>query len=39
MKEKRSFGNKLLTVVFAIISIAYLIPIFEVLINSFKEKH
>ena len=37
MKEKRSFGNKLLTVIFAIISIVYLVPIFEVLINSFKE--
>lgn len=36
MKEKRSLGNKLLTVIFAIISIAYLVPIFEVLINSFK---
>lgn len=37
MKEKRSFGNKLLTVIFAIVSIVYLVPIFEVLINSFKE--
>ena len=37
MKEKRSFGNKLLTIIFAIISIVYLVPIFEVLINSFKE--
>ena len=37
MKEKRSFGNKLLTVIFSIISVIYLIPIFEVLINSFKE--
>ena len=36
MKEKRRLGNKLLTVIFAIISIAYLVPIFEVLINSFK---
>ena len=35
MKEKRSFGNKLLTVIFAIVSIVYLVPIFEVLINSF----
>ena len=37
MKEKRSFGNKMLTVVFSIISVIYIIPIFEVLINSFKE--
>lgn len=36
MKEKRSFGNKMLTVIFTIISIIYLVPIFEVLINSFK---
>lgn len=36
MKEKRSLGNKLLTVFFTIISFIYLIPIFEVLINSFK---
>ena len=37
MKEKRSFGNKMLTVIFSIISVIYIIPIFEVLINSFKE--
>ena len=37
MKTKRTFGNKMLTVIFSIISIIYLIPIFEVLINSFKE--
>jgi len=37
MKEKRSFGNKMLTVIFSIISVIYVIPIFEVLINSFKE--
>lgn len=37
MKEKRSFGNKMLTVIFSIISLIYIIPIFEVLINSFKE--
>lgn len=36
MKEKRSLGSKLLTVFFSIFSIIYLIPIFEVLINSFK---
>ena len=33
---KRSIGNKLLTIIFAVISIIYLVPIFEVLINSFK---
>jgi len=37
MKEKRSFGNKMLTVIFSIISVIYIIPIFEVLMNSFKE--
>lgn len=37
MKGKRTFGNKMLTVVFAIISVIYVIPIFEVLINSFKQ--
>jgi len=37
MKEKRSFGNKMLTVIFSIVSVIYVIPIFEVLINSFKE--
>lgn len=36
MKEKRTLGNRLLTIFFAIFSIIYLIPIFEVLINSFK---
>lgn len=36
MKEKRSLGSRLLTVFFAIFSVIYLIPIFEVLINSFK---
>ena len=36
MKEKRDFGSKMLTVIFAVISVVYLIPIFEVLINSFK---
>ena len=29
--------SKVLTVVFAILSIVWLIPIFEVVINSFKE--
>ena len=36
MKEKRSFGNKMLTVIFSIISVIYLLPIVVVLINSFK---
>ena len=36
MKEKRSVGSTLLTVLFTIFSIVWLIPIFEVLINSFK---
>lgn len=36
MTEKRSLGSKLLTVIFAIISVIYLIPIYEVLLNSFK---
>lgn len=36
MKEKRSLGSRLLTVFFTIFSVIYLIPIFEVLINSFK---
>lgn len=36
MVEKRSFGNKLATVIFSLISVVYLIPIFEVLMNSFK---
>lgn len=36
MKEKRSLGSRLLTGFFAIFSVIYLIPIFEVFINSFK---
>lgn len=36
MNGKRSLGSKLLTVFFTLFSIVYLIPIFEVLINSFK---
>ncbi len=36
MKAKRKIGSTLLTIVFSVISIIYLIPIFEVLINSFK---
>lgn len=37
MKTKTSLRSKMLTIIFSIISIIYLIPIFEVLINSFKE--
>ncbi|MBQ4259028.1 MAG: carbohydrate ABC transporter permease [Lachnospiraceae bacterium] len=37
MKEKRSFGNKLLTVIFSVVSVIYILPIIAVLINSFKE--
>lgn len=37
MKEKRKLGSTLLTIFFSIFSVIYLIPIFEVLINSFKE--
>ncbi|MGN0250903.1 MAG: carbohydrate ABC transporter permease [Oliverpabstia sp.] len=36
MTEKRSTGSKILTVFFALLSIVWLIPIFEVLLNSFK---
>lgn len=36
MKKKRKIGSTLLTVFFAIFSILWLVPIFEVLINSFK---
>ncbi len=37
MKQKRSLGNKMLTVVFAIISLVYVFPIVAVFINSLKE--
>ncbi len=37
MKGKRKLSSTLLTVFFSVFSIIYLIPIFEVLINSFKE--
>lgn len=37
MARKRKLGSTLLTLFFSIFSIIYLIPIFEVLINSFKE--
>ena len=36
MKEKRTIGSTLITVFFSIFSILWLVPIFEVLINSFK---
>lgn len=37
MKKKKNIGKTLLTLLFSIISIAYVMPIFEVLINSFKD--
>ena len=37
MKKKKNMGKTLLTLLFSIISIAYVMPIFEVLINSFKD--
>lgn len=36
MKKKTSLGSRMLTIFFAVFSIIYLIPIFEVLVNSFK---
>ena len=36
MKERRTLSSTILTVVFTIISIIYVMPIFEVVINSFK---
>lgn len=36
MKEKRSVGSIILTCVFAIISIVYVMPVIEVAVNSFK---
>ena len=36
MHERRSTGSKILTVFFSLLSIVWLIPIFEVLLNSFK---
>lgn len=36
MTEKRTTGSKILTVFFSLLSIVWLIPIFEVLLNSFK---
>ena len=37
MKRKSNFGSKVTTFIFSVISVVYLIPIFEVLMNSFKE--
>lgn len=37
MRKKKNIGKTLLTLLFSIISIAYVMPIFEVLINSFKD--
>lgn len=37
MKEKRKLSSTLLTIFFSVFSVIYLIPIFEVLINSLKE--
>lgn len=36
MKEKRSVGSIILTCVFAVICIVYILPVFEVAVNSFK---
>ena len=36
MKAKKKFGSTLLTVIFSFISVVYMIPIVEVVINSFK---
>ena len=37
MTKKRGIGSTILTIVFVIISIIYVMPIFEVVINSFKD--
>ena len=36
MTKKRGIGSTILTIVFVVISIIYIMPIFEVVINSFK---
>ena len=36
MKSRYSAGSKILTVVFAVLSLFWIVPVFEVLINSFK---
>ena len=37
MKSRYTLGSKILTAFFAVLSLAWLIPVFEVVINSFKE--
>ena len=39
MKEKYSLGSKLLSVFFALLSLLWVVPIFEVIINSFKSNN
>ena len=39
LNSKTKIGNNVLTVIFSIISIVYVMPILVVLINSFKEKY
>lgn len=36
VKKKQTFGMKLLTVIFTVVSIFYVMPVFVVLMNSFK---
>ena len=36
MKQKKHIGSTLLTILFAVVSVIYVMPIVEVLINSFK---
>ena len=36
MKEKRSVGSIILTCVLTVVCIVYVLPIFEVAVNSFK---
>lgn len=36
VKKKQTFGMKLLTVIFSVVSIFYVMPVFIVLMNSFK---
>ena len=37
MKERYSLGSKIATVFFTFLCLLWIVPIFEVLINSFKE--
>ena len=39
MKQKSSLGSKLLTAFFAVLSLVWIIPVFEVLNNSFKSNN